>query len=215
MKKWMAGFGWLALFVLWTAAVCFVDVQPIGPMASSVGFAAVNGFVHDLTGVHFALYTATDWLGLVPVAFCIGFAVLGVNQWVRRKRLTKVDGDLFVLGGFYVVVIAAYLFFEACALNFRPVLIEGRLEASYPSSTTLLVLCVMVTSMIQLNGRMHSAVWKKAVLALLAAFTVFMVAGRLISGVHWITDIIGSGLLSAGLITLYAAACETVNRKRK
>lgn len=208
MNQWIAGFLWLALFALWTAAVGFLDVRPIGPMGSSVGLAAVNGFVQEIIGVHFALYTLTDWLSLVPAAFCIGFAALGLLQWIRRKTLSKVDGDLLVLGGFYAVMLALYLLFEAVAVNFRPVLIEGRLEASYPSSTTLLVLCVMTTAAMQLRGRIRNEPCRKLVCTAIRLFTVFMIVGRLISGVHWITDILGGIFLSAGLIALYEAAVE-------
>ena len=37
-------------------------------------------------------------------------------------------------------------------------------------------------------------------------FSAFMVIGRLVAGVHWLTDIVGSVLLSAGLYALYRAA---------
>ena len=200
-----AALGLLAAFALWTAAVSLVDVQPIGPQGSEVGFAALNGFVHRVTGVHMALYTLTDWLGLVPVAAAMGFALLGLFQWMKRKRLQLVDGSLFVLGGFYVAVMAAYLLFERYAVNFRPVLMEGRLEASYPSSTTLLVLCVMPTALLQLKARVKNGLHRRLCTGVITVFTVFMVAGRLLSGVHWITDILGGVLLSAGLVLLYAA----------
>ena len=202
-RKLLLAVGLLAAFALWTAAVCLIDVQPIGPGGSQVGFATVNGFVHRLTGVRMTLYIITDWLGLVPVAFGFGFAALGLAQWIKRKSLLKVDADILLLGGFYIVVLAAYLFFEGFAVNYRPVLIEGRLEASYPSSTTLLVLCVMPTALMQLRQRIKNpalAVW---VTGMTVAFIVFMVAGRLLSGVHWLTDIIGGSLLSAGLVALY------------
>jgi len=197
--------GLLAAFVLWTLAVRTVDVQPIGPNGSAVGFAAINGFVHRLTGLHMALYTITDWLGLVPVVFILGFAILGLAQWIRRKHILKVDSDICMLGFFYIIVMAAYLFFEACVINYRPVLINDILEASYPSSTTLLVLCVMPTAMMQLNRRIRSPRPRRAVLALIATFTAFMVIARLVSGVHWLSDIIGGALLSAGLVMLYSA----------
>ena len=193
----------LAAFVLWTVAICFVDVQPIGPQESKVGFATVNRFFHRLTGVHMGLYILTDWLGLVPVAVIFSFGMLGLCQWIQRKSVCKVDPSILVLGGFYLVVMAVYLFFETVVINRRPVLIQGILEASYPSSTTLLVMCVMPTAIIQLKRRIKRGVLRSIVLSAIAAFTAFMVLGRLVSGVHWLTDIIGGALLSQGLVLLY------------
>ena len=202
-KRFCIPFGLLGAFVLWTVAVRSIDVQPIGPQSSSVGFATWNRFVHNLTGVHMPLYTLTDWLGLVPFVFVLGFAVLGLVQLIKRKSILKVDRSILALGGFYVAVMAAYVFFEIFVINYRPVLIEGTLEASYPSSTTMLVLCVIPTAVMQLRSRIKNRPFRHVVSVALIAFTAFMVIGRLISGVHWFTDIIGGALLSAGLVTLY------------
>ena len=193
----------LASFILWTLLISFVDVQPIGPRGSAVGFATINGMFHNLTGVHMTLYHITDWLGLVSVAFGFGFAILGLVQWIKRKHILKVDYSILVLGGYYVVVLAAYLFFEEVVLNYRPVQIAGFLEASYPSSTTLLVLCVMPTANMQLNYRIKNCNLRRIVSCAIKVFTAFMVIGRLVSGVHWLTDIIGGILLSAGLVVAY------------
>ena len=195
--------GLFASFILWTVAITILDVQAIGPNGSSVGFATFNGLFHKLTGVHMEIYTITDWLGLIPLCFALGFAILGLVQLIQRKSFLKVDYSILVLGGFYILVIASYLFFEKFVINYRPVLIEGNLEASYPSSTTLLVLCIMPTAMMQLKTRIRNNTTKKVILSLLAIFTAFMVIGRLISGVHWFTDIIGGVLLSTGLVMLY------------
>lgn len=54
-----------------------MDVQPIGPRGSWVGLAAMNGWFHQLTGVHMFLYAITDWLELVPFGFMLAFALLG------------------------------------------------------------------------------------------------------------------------------------------
>lgn len=193
----------LGAFVLWTVLVCLVDVQAIGPEKSQVGFATLNRWVHSLTGVHMPLYILSDWLGLVPIGVTLGFAILGLFQWIRRKRLSAVDRSILILGGFYAVVIVAFLLFEVVVINYRPVLIEGVLEASYPSSTTLLVTCVMPTAMMQFSSRIKSVGWRRAVSFAITAFVLFMVVARLLSGVHWVTDIIGGALLSAGLITGY------------
>ena len=201
----------LAAFALWTALVCRIDVKPIGPEGSRVGFAAMNGAFHKLTGVHWALYTITDWMGLLPICAALGFAVLGLAQLIQRKHLCRVDGSILILGGFYIVVLAAYLLFETVVVNYRPVLIDGKLEASYPSSTTMLALCILPTAMMQLHKRIRNAAARKATHAILAACTAFLVLGRLFSGVHWLSDIIGGILLSAGLVLLYAFACADGN----
>ena len=195
--------GLLAAFVLWTLLICFVDVRPIGPGNSSVGLADINLFVHNLTGVNFTLYHITDWLVLVPIGVCMGFGILGLVQWIKRKHIFKVDWSILALGVFYIVVIVVFLLFENVVINYRPVLIDGMLETSYPSSTTLLTMCVMSTAAMQLNGRIQNKVFRRWVFFTIIAFTAFMVIGRILSGVHWITDIIGGTLLSAGLVMLY------------
>ena len=198
----------LAAFVLWTLAVCVVDVQTIGPKGSAIGFAGLNGWVHELTGVHMDLYVITDWLSLVPLLLVLGFGVLGLCQWITRKSLAKVDRSILLLGGFYLVVMAVYFLFEICVINNRPVLIEGVLEASYPSSTTVLVMCVMLTALLQLRQRIRKAKCRCLITIVMTGFTVFMVMGRFLSGVHWFTDIVGGMLLSAGLVWMYRAVSK-------
>ena len=205
----------LTAFVLWTVAVQFIDVRTIGPNGSSVGFATINGFVHKLTGVHMSLYNVTDWLALVPIFVAMGFALLGFAQWIKRKHLSKVDYSIFVLGGFYIAVMAVYILFEMVTVNYRPVLIDGILEKSYPSSTTLIVMCVMPTAIMQFNSRIKNTVLKKTMSFLITAFIVFMVIGRLVSGVHWFTDILGAALLSVAIVFAYYALCEQAQEKGK
>ncbi len=204
------GFVWggsqLLTFALWTILIQTVDVRPVGVNGTNVGFAAVNTWFHRLTGVHMAIYTITDWLGLVPIAVCMGFGLLGLMQWIRRKSILKVDRDILLLGMYYILVILGYLIFEMIPINYRPVLIGGFMEASYPSSTTLLVLSVMPTLVFQGNRRVKNRTVRQVTAVFVTAFTAFMVIGRLIAGVHWLTDIVGSILLSVGLYCLYRTA---------
>ena len=195
----------LLAFVLWTVLVLFVDVQAVGPQGSAVGFAAWNARLHQLTGVHMGMYTVTDWLGLVPIGVALGFAICGLVQWVQRKDIRLVDRSILFLGLFYILVMAVYILFEYVVINYRPILINGYLEASYPSSTTMLVLCVMPTAMMQLSIRIRSHICRQFVLLLMGGFIAFMVIGRLLSGVHWFSDILGGVLISTGLVALYAA----------
>ena len=192
-----------ALFIFYTILLQSIDVKPIGPNGSLVGFAAVNERLHSLFGVHMRLYIITDWLGLVAIFVALGFAVLGLVQLISRKSFLRVDSSILVLGGFYLLVIAAYSFFELYVVNYRPILIENVLEASYPSSTTMLVMCIIPTAMMQLHQRIKSKNIRVVTNSLFGLFTIGMVAGRTVSGVHWFTDILGGALLSASLIMLY------------
>jgi undecaprenyl-diphosphatase len=203
MKRIIMGVALITVFVVWTMLIQFVDVQAIGVNGTLIGFATFNGWFHKLTGVHMTLYVVTDWLGLVPVFVCMFFGGVGFIQLLKRRSLLKVDLDIIFLGVYYILVIFGYLIFEMIPINYRPVLIEGFMEASYPSSTTLLVLSVMPTLVFQANKRLKSVMAKRIIVILAILFSVFMVIGRLICGVHWFTDIVGSVILSAGLFCIY------------
>lgn len=204
-KLLILGIALLVMFAIWTWLVQCVDVQPAGPGGTEIGFATFNCWFHSITGVHMAIYTITDWSGLVPILVCMAFGGMGLAQLIKRKSLFKVDRDLIFLGIYYVVVIWGYLIFEMIPINYRPILIDGMLEASYPSSTTLLVLSVMPTLIFQVNRRSTNPVLKEIVRGLTVLFSAFMVIGRLIAGVHWFTDIVGAVILSTGLYCLYKA----------
>ena len=214
-KQLITGVSFMLVFVIWTWLIQKVDVQPVGQKGTDVGVAAFNCWFHKFTGVHMGLYTITDWLGLVPVFVCIVFGGIGFWQLIKRKNLFKVDTDLIYLGIYYVIVIFGYLFFEMCPINYRPILIEGILEASYPSSTTLLVLCVMPTLVLQANRRIENRYLKRTIYAFTIVFSVFMVIGRLVSGVHWLTDIMGAVFLSTGLFYLYKAVVLILSGDKK
>lgn len=208
LKNLFVAFVLLTLFVVWTILVSFVSVQPIGPKGTSVGFSSLNKAFHSFTGTNMLLYIVTDWLSLIPALVILGFGALGLFQWIKRKSILKVDFSILVLGGFYIAVFAAYAFFEIAVVNYRPVLINGVLEASYPSSTTMLVLCTLSTAIMQLNSRIKKVLLRRILSLGIKAFIGFMVLARLFSGVHWISDIVGGVLLGAGLVMLYYTIVE-------
>lgn len=205
-KILLFGIGLVLGFVLWTMLIQTADVQPIGQNGTNIGFTSFNRWFFNLTGVHMTLYTVTDWLGLVPIFVCMAFGGIGTDQLIMRKSLLKVDYDIIILGIYYVIVTFGYLIFEMIPINYRPIPIEGHMEASYPSSTTLLVLSVMPTLVFQADRRLKSAAKKKVITYSAVVFSAFMVIGRLVSGVHWFTDIFGGALLSGGLFYIYKGA---------
>ena len=213
-KLLFAGSIFIVAFITWTILIQKVDVKTLGVNGTNIGFATINCWFHKLTGVHMMLYTITDWLGLIPIFICMIFGVMGLVQLIQRRSLLKVDYDIIFLGIYYVIVIFGYLIFEMIPINYRPILIEGFMEASYPSSTTLLVLGVMPTLIEQVNRRSENMTVKRIVQVLVICFSAFMVLGRLIAGVHWLTDIVGSIMLSAGLFCFYKAAVILCHKEK-
>lgn len=204
----------LVLFLLYTIALLHIDVKPIGPNGSVVGFATINESVHNFLGVHMFLYEITDWLSLVAILIILGFACVGIVQLIKRKSIWRVDSSILVLGGFYLLTIASYLFFEFNIVNYRPILIKNVMEASYPSSTTMLVMCVMPTAIMQFNRLIPVRTTKVIVNSLSVVFTTAIVIGRMLSGVHWFTDILGGALLSTMLIMLYYSVDKYIMSKQ-
>jgi undecaprenyl-diphosphatase len=202
------GLSLLATFILFTWSLTFVDLQPIGPQSSCVAYATVNKAVHDLFGVNMLLYHITDWAGVVAIFVAFGFTILGLTQWIKRKCILKVDSSILLLGVFYILVFGIYTFFEFHVINRRPVLINGILESSYPSSTTMLALCVMPTAMLQFHRLIKNRMLRVSLNGLCGLFTACMVVGRLISGVHWFTDILGGLLFSTAVVLLYYTICN-------
>ena len=202
-KTLITGIILILAFAIWTTLIQLIDVQAVGLNNTNVGFATLNTWFHSLTGANMTLYTITDWLGLVPVFVGMSFGFLGLVQLIKRKNLLKVDFDIVILGVYYVIVVLCYLIFEMIPINYRPIFINGFMEASYPSSTTLLVLGVMPTLIFQAKRRIKSKKIKKFICVITILFSALMVVGRLVSGVHWITVIVGSVLLSMGLFHVY------------
>ncbi len=214
-REWIPGLAFLAGFIVWTILIRHIDVQRAGPRDTEIGFATLNVWFHQMTGVHMSIYTITDWLGLVPILICMCFGFLGLVQSVKRRSLLRLDPDILLLGVYYAVIILGYLLFEMIAINYRPILIDGVLEASYPSSTALLVLGVMPTLKFQVDRRAGSAILRKAITIFVILFSAFMVSGRLVSGVHWATDIIGSVFLSFGLFLIYRSMTDHFDIKNR
>lgn len=208
------------LFFLFTALVMTVDVQPIGPNGSTVGLASINGAFRDALGTTESYnelwYNISELAGLIPLATAGCFAIFGLCQAIKRKSLFKVDSHLFVLAGFYAALLLAYVGFEIIEINFRPVLIEGKLEASYPSSHTMLSVGIMTTAIFELHELIKN---KKALLIIFdvacIAIALTVLLGRLLSGVHWLTDIIAGILIVSALICLYRYGVILIQNKKE
>lgn len=216
-KKFLLAEGSGVLFLLLLVMVKTVDVEAIGPNGTVVGLSGINRTVHDCIGVHMIWYHVTDWLGIAAIIVTGIFAVFGLVQFIKRKSFFKVDSEILVLGGLYLLTIGLYVLFELIVINYRPIIMPGVAlpEASFPSSHTLMVCVIMGSAMTLLgkyvtNRKLQAGF--RVTCILLIAITVI---GRIISGVHWLTDVAAGVLLSVSLVSLYSGVLEKIQRCRK
>ena len=202
----------LLIAITFTILVKVVDVKQIGVNNSSIGFATLNQFIFETTGVNMIWYHITDWLGLIPVFMAIVYAFIGLIQFIKRRSIFKVDKEIILLGLYYIIVIALYVFFEKVIINYRPILMNGFLEASYPSSHTLMTICICGSSIL-INKKLFNNKITKAINCLSIIIITITVVGRLISGVHWFTDIIGGILISSGLLMTFYSLLSIINKE--
>lgn len=201
----------LLISIIFTILVSTVDVQPSGISGTNLGFSTINHSVFDSIGTNDAIYLATEILGyifIIPAAF---FAVLGIIQLIKRKNFKKVDLHFYALLGLYIAVAATYVFFELVAVNYRPILIDGKAEASYPSSHTMLAITVLLSSFLMICRLVKNRTIKFVALGVTVVCSVAMAILRLYSGVHWATDIIGGILISVSLVLIFNAVLSLLD----
>ena len=201
----------------YTVLVKMVNVKAIGPNGSKVGLAKINGPVSKLIGSHMSIYKITEILGYVVILIVLVYGLIGLIQLIKRKSLKKVDREIYLLGILYVMMAVVYVAFEKFVINYRPILIDGELEASYPSSHTLLALCIGISSIIVSKNYLPDK-YRKLTNGITILLLLGVFVGRIVSGVHWITDIIGGVLISMTLLmyfyTMYDVRFKKSKRKR-
>ena len=193
----------MVLSILYTILVRIVDVKDIGPGGSNVGFSTINKYVSDLFDLNMAWYKITEYIGYIAILVAGIYALIGLVELIKRKSIKKIDKEIIALGILYIFVIGIYVLFEKFVINYRPVIIENVLEASYPSSHTLLALCVCGSGIIVNNKLFSNKKYIKLVNIVLLVLMGTIVIGRILSGVHWITDIVGGILISSALLSSY------------
>ena len=229
LRYYYSAIGWFVGFLVFTLSLKIIDVRPIlmcdmdnNPVEKlakepKVGWFALNSFVHNATGVSNDWYSITKYIGLLSFAMVAVFAGLGIWQLIQRKSLKKVDQDLMVLAVTYFITFVFYILFDLIPINYRPVIldIEEGLEASFPSTHTLLAVVIFSTAILQIRRRLKEPAVKNILTVVCLTFMFLIVGGRLISGVHWFTDIVGGIILGAAIICFYKGSCRWYRAVRK
>ncbi|MCI5713574.1 MAG: phosphatase PAP2 family protein [Lachnospiraceae bacterium] len=205
-KNFMIAGGLLFVFILFTVAVMKVDVAAIGPKDSLVGLSKINDFMFKKLGTHPIWDMITEVLLVTAFLIVLLFGVIGIKQLIERKSLWKVEHGILLLAVFYVFLAAFYELFEVVVVNYRPILEDGELAASFPSSHTMLICSIVGSAMVLFDRMLTNKVVRNVVEIIGGIILILAVMGRLLAGVHWFTDILGGVLLSAALVMFYDAS---------
>lgn len=201
-------------FILFTVLVNFVDVQAIGPQNSEVGFATINGKIASSIQYNESIYKLSEVLGYFAILTVGIFGLFGVMQLFIKKGFTKVDKDLYILAAMYAGVLVCYVIFEKVIINYRPVILEEGLEASYPSSHTMMSVAFMLAAIQQFSMRLKDSIVKKIILVACFVIGAAIIVTRFLAGVHWLTDIIGGVLLASAWFMLYYSIIRTIYKDK-
>lgn len=212
-KFLMAGL-FLILFAVLILLVKKVNVAAIGPEGTSIGLSDMNKSFHEMTGENHTLYKISEYLGYAALALVGVFGLVGLVQLISRRSLLKVDHEILALGGLYVVVLGLYFVFEKIVINYRPVIMEGdaHVEASFPSSHTMLAIVVLGSTLMVISKYVKNDGLRVGLEMLCIISIVLLVLGRLLCGVHWLTDIIGGVLISGALLFAFAGVKDLVTK---
>lgn len=199
---------WLAMaivlcvvFVVFTLIVALVDVD-------QVGLSHVNQFFWQHCGKNIVWERITDWLGYLVILAMISVVVWQIVQWVCRKSLRRVDSNLLLLDFIFGCLVVIYLFFEIIVINYRPELENGVAKASYPSSHTMLFMTVLPLLVWQVWHYVKSKPLCVVLTVVLSILLMMGVVGRLLSGVHWFTDILAGMIVGCCLDSWYLALAK-------
>ena len=193
----------LLISIIYTLLVKYYDTNAIGPKYTVVGFSSLNALFSNLTGYNPFFYKLTNILGYITFIIVIFYGIIGIKQLITKKNLLKVDKKIIFMGIFYILVLLVYILFEKIIINYRPIILEKELEASYPSSHTMLALCICLSSLIINKNYIKNKKILKIVNILIIILMLTLVIGRVLSGVHWISDIFGGIIISAFLVSIY------------
>lgn len=214
--KWFCAVLLLCAFVALAYATTHVDVRPIGPKSTQVGLSALNEKIFELCGVeknengtvlNDRFYQLTEMLGYASIVVCAGFGVLGLLQLISRRSLKRVDRTIYCLAGLYIITIVLYVVFNKLVINYRPLIMAGETmpEASFPSSHSMLVMVVMGSTVMVLHEYVANTPVRVMLRIICILVLLAMVGLRLLSGVHWPTDIAAGCVLGGMLLFLFSA----------
>lgn len=198
MRNWLISAGICGgLFLLLIVFLLTVDVG-YAVSHAPVGLSTVNGFVFEAIGENPEWEMVSFVLLIISVLLMCAQGLCIFIKMIRTRKLW----EMVAVGHAWFLALAFYALFEPCIVNYRPVLENGELAASFPSSHTLISVVLFGVMAVWLAYLLPRSVKKYVIIALLGAAVFISALARLMMGVHWFTDVLGGMLLGAMIVSL-------------
>lgn len=175
----------------------------------------MNDAVFNFFGENKTLDKISDVLLIAMLAIVAGFALSGLVQLIKRNKLKKVDSEILAMIPSLLLLVAVYFVFEKIwVLNYRPILINGIAEPSFPSTHTLIAVTVLGMTMMALPKYIKNRRQRILIDVLALVAMVAMAFLRVASGMHWMTDVLGGVIFGIDLVLVYGGALRIIKERR-
>ena len=213
--KWIICIWCFLYAVIMVIALKFESGVPIGDLGSINLRALNNGFRglfgYEQGGYFRSLYLITEGLGVVSILACLFWTGMGIKDLIKYRDINDVDKSIFATWLLYVLALIVWRVTLKISVSYAPVSVHPKsaLVVSFPCGNTFLIIISMCSSIYLIGYFLEEK--KKLVLALRVACIAILALGiilRTISGVNWLTDILGAIGFAVPAVVLYSFICE-------
>lgn len=189
------------LFLLLLILVKFIDVQE-SSIGKNIGLYTLNNLLLPKKPIAIlgTISTLCMLIGFLSLAFTLS---LFIYRLCTEHNYKKIFSDYYPYILSTLLIVIFYLFFEVAIVNYRPILVDGQYEASFPSSHIFITITLLFTSDAIINDYFKNKTLKIITLSLSSIISLITFFGRILSMNHWFTDCLAGVILSIVLISLF------------
>ena len=214
--KWIICIWCFLYAVIMVIALKYESGVPIGDLGV-INLHALNNafrglFEYERAGGYFrSLYIFTEILGAVSILACVFWTGLGIKDLIKYRDINDVDKSIFATWLLYVLALIVWKVVLKIAVNYAPVSVnlKSGLVVSFPCGNTFLIIISMCSSIYLIGYFLEEK--KNLVLTLRVICVAVLVLGivfRTVSGVNYLTDILGAIGFAVPLVVLYSFVCD-------
>lgn len=184
---------WLILLIF-TILVSFVDVKIFNVTNTKIGLYSLNKIflVNSINSNYINIIS--NGIFLICLLVIILMLLLITFEYFKTKKINKNNLNFFI--HFLIMVLIWIIFDKILIINYRPILINGNIEGSYPSTHVMVSTFVLLFLSDQLKKIFKN---DKIFYIISIGLIIIQSISRILLTMHWFTDIIG-GLLIGCLL---------------